>query len=353
MRRRLRCLLYDPYVATLGGGERYLFAIASALEGDADVVIGCPTRPDRERLEHLGLPSHHPVLVFPEWQLPARSARFDRVVCVTNDPPYPSFARRSYLIVQFPFEGLGSGPLRRAVSSWSISRYECVVYSTFVETWVDRRWRNAAVVLSPPVELGVPDAGRKEPLILAVGRFFPVQHSKRQDVLLEAYASLLDVLEAPWKLVLAGSVADDAGSRAYLDRVRTRAAEVGADVVVTPSAEALGDLYGRASLFWHATGFGRAPDEPEKAEHFGISTVEAMSFGAVPLVYDDGGQREIVDPSFGVRWRTVEELVDRSAELCSDAARRSSMAERAVEASAKYGADRFSSAARSLILGGA
>jgi hypothetical protein len=46
---------------------------------------------------------------------------------------------------------------------------------------------------------------------------------------------------------------------------------------------------------WHATGYGfDAEQYPAKQEHFGMTTVEAMSAGAVPVVLNTGGQREIV-----------------------------------------------------------
>ncbi len=54
--------------------------------------------------------------------------------------------------------------------------------------------------------------------------------------------------------------------------------------VDAPGAE-LADLYARASIFWHAAGLGEdAEDDPNRMEHFGISIVEAMSAGAVPVV---------------------------------------------------------------------
>ena len=52
-----------------------------------------------------------------------------------------------------------------------------------------------------------------------------------------------------------------------------------------------------ASIYWHATGFGTSEQmQPSKQEHFGMSIVEAMSAGAVPIAFDAGGPRETVDP---------------------------------------------------------
>ena len=40
-------------------------------------------------------------------------------------------------------------------------------------------------------------------------------------------------------------------------------------------------------------------------EHFGISVVEAMAMGCVPIVHDSGGTREFVPKNF--RYRTIYE----------------------------------------------
>ena len=64
----------------------------------------------------------------------------------------------------------------------------------------------------------------------------------------------------------------------------------------TPRGPSSRDLYGRASIFWHAAGLGEDPERhPDRYEHFGITTVEAMSAGAVPVVIDAAGQVEIVE----------------------------------------------------------
>ena len=45
----------------------------------------------------------------------------------------------------------------------------------------------------------------------------------------------------------------------------------------------------------HAAGFGVDADEfPERLEHFGITPIEAASFGCIPVVYGQGGPREVV-----------------------------------------------------------
>ena len=63
-------------------------------------------------------------------------------------------------------------------------------------------------------------------------------------------------------------------------------------------------------MYWHAQGYGEDADaDPKTQEHFGITTVEAMSAGCVPVVYATAGPREVVEglQDAGL-WRTVEEL---------------------------------------------
>jgi len=55
------------------------------------------------------------------------------------------------------------------------------------------------------------------------------------------------------------------------------------------------ELFARSYIFWHASGMGEdEKTHPEKFEHFGITTVEAMAAGCIPVVISEGGQREII-----------------------------------------------------------
>ncbi|MGH9151695.1 MAG: glycosyltransferase family 4 protein [Acidimicrobiales bacterium] len=336
-------LLFDPDLATLGGGERYLFSLADHLGAAADVTIAAPVLPSPERMRTLGFEDRWPLELLPLPDLTSRSEDFDTLVYLSLDLPLPSRARRSYLVVQFPFFRLTGRrhPRARRHQRRALAGYRLVVYSSFAQAWVRRRWGGDATVLPPPVRLGRYQPEAKSPCILSVGRFFPQGHSKRQDVLVEAYKRLPDAVREGWPLVLAGGCTGDAVSARYLADLRRAAA--GHDVhfaVNVPQAE-LEDLYRRASLFWHATGYGRPPDRPEAAEHFGLATVEAMSYGCVPMVYADGGQTEIVRSGHGMLWTTTEELVDMTGRLVQDADERQRLAIRAAEASQEHGYPAF------------
>ena len=92
------------------------------------------------------------------------------------------------------------------------------------------------------------------------------------------------------------------------------------DVHVNAPGTVVEHLLGEASLYWHGAGLGEDPSRhPERFEHFGISVVEAMAAGAVPLVFGAAGPAEIVrDGVDGIHWTTLDELADATVQLVAD-----------------------------------
>jgi glycosyltransferase involved in cell wall biosynthesis len=211
---------------------------------------------------------------------------------------------------------------------------------------VQRLWDRDSDLLYPPVEPIL--AAPKEPIVLAVGRFFGEHagHSKKQLELVKAFRRLA---QPGWELHLVGGCNPE--HRSYLERVRRQAQ--GLPVVFhvdAPGAE-LRELYGRASIFWHATGLDEDEHRhPHRLEHFGISTVEAMSAGAVPVVIDRAGQREIVEDGVsGIFFRSLEELVAVTRRLIADGELRERLAHRAIERAGAFETARFEDRLRELV----
>lgn len=303
-----------------------MFAAADALRDEFDVTIAGPAVPDRARLERFGLSSDVRLAQFHPARFPGATRGVDLVIYLANGVPLPSFARRSLLVLQFPFERLSRWPLLKAAQRWALLQYDVLVYSEFVADWTRRRLGVDPTVLHPPGVLADLPSTEKDRLILAVGRFFDVEHAKRHDALIYAYGRLPDTVRSSWKLVFAGGVERGPAGQRYLDRLRSLAAGLNVHFEADVPYQQLSDLYSRACLFWHATGYGRACSQPERAEHYGLATLEAMSHGAVPLVYADGGQTEIVTGTSGVLWRTLDELVDATIALIDDEQARKVMA---------------------------
>lgn len=222
------------------------------------------------------------------------------------DPVAARGPRRAYVrglhVVQKVVAGRGH--------DWRDSYDHFLANSRFTAEHVESRWHRPARILHPPCRMIDPGHAARNNWILNVGRFqdrAPGRPHKRQDVLVETFASLTDLHTKGWELHLVGSV----GSPRELDRLRTLAGGVPVRFHPDASYEELTTLYRRSSIYWHAQGFGESSVEaPVAQEHFGIATVEAMSAGLIPLVYGSAGPAEVVAP-LGARattWFEANEL---------------------------------------------
>ena len=176
--------------------------------------------------------------------------------------------------------------------------------SQFTASWVERLWGRPTDVLYPPVRASV-RPGDKAPLILVLGRFFDPSfgHSKKQHELLATFRALHKAGRIPgWRMAIVGGC--DAANREYALEVKRSARGLPVEVHVNAAGSVVERLLGEASIYWHGAGLGEdAEHHPERFEHFGISVVEAMAAGAVPLVFGAAGPAEIVhDGIDGRQW---------------------------------------------------
>ena len=157
---------------------------------------------------------------------------------------------------------------------------------------------------------------QKEKVILAVGRFEQTMQAKRQDVLVEVFKKMVDSSLKGWQLVLAGASLSKEGENEFLRKLKKEANGYPVSFMVNIPFQELKKLYWQAAIFWHAAGFGvNEKENPEKVEHFGMTTIEAIAAGCWPLVYEAGGQREIF-ASFPQKnlclWHSQEELAAKT-----------------------------------------
>ncbi len=213
--------------------------------------------------------------------------------------------------------------------------------SPYTAGWVDKLWERQATVLAPPVRLRA--GGTKQPVILAVGRFFPnvSGHSKKQLELVEAFRLACARGLEGWELHLVGGCSKD--ERGYVETVRKAAVGLPVRFHVNARGEDLAELFAAASVFWHASGFGEDLQlHPDRFEHFGISVVEAMSAGAVPVVYEHGGPAAIVrEAGCGEVFATTDELATKTVALVRDDTRRELLATAARTRAADFAYDHF------------
>jgi glycosyltransferase involved in cell wall biosynthesis len=354
--------LYSPYFGSVwGGGEKYLACTAHALHAarpELELELAGPVPVEAEEVRavlgvdlagvalrstigrvtrlHRGLNKIAALRPLRDRVLGGQASRlgagYDVFVPMVYSIAVEPRGRRNAMLCQFPYRDPGP----------EIAGFELIVcQSEYVRSWVREYWQRDAAIVNPPIDVppGPPAWGEKGRSILAVGRFFSGGHSKRQDVLVEAFRKLVDGGLAGWELHLAGSVHRDAHHRGFFEGVARRAEgypiRLHPDI---PRAE-LDRLYAAASIYWHAAGYGAdAEAEPERLEHFGMTTAEAMAHGCVPVVYGAGGQLEVVRDSVDGRlWTTTEQLADLTLQLAGDEGARRRLGE-----AARAAADRWS-----------
>lgn len=304
---------YSPYLDTFGGGERYMLALASYLSRDhlVDIFWDDPSiKPPLARFLKIDLTKTRFVKnIFKANFFQKVFSTFGyNFIFVLSDGSVPfTMASRNILHFQVPF----NFPPASLKTKLKLSRYNWVVAnSNFTKNYIDKSFSVNSKVIYPPVDIKKIKPGKKEKIIISVGRFSKTQlHPKKQEVLVEVFKEVYK--KAPsWRLILAGQSKKE--DYKYVRNLKKSTRGYGIKIFENLPIDKLRKLYSQTSIYWHATGFGE--DEikvPQKMEHFGIATVEAQAAGAVPIVIDRGGQKEIVqDNKNGRLWSTKTQLYE-------------------------------------------
>lgn len=332
----MRAAIVNPYLDTLGGGERYTLAVAKALvNAGYSVDIEWKTgRIKKDLEERFGLD-----LTGINFVKDVKRGDGYEVCFWISDGSIPTLrARKNILHFQVPFHGVNGKTLLNRMKLFRINKI--VANSYFTKEFIDKEYGVNSLVIYPPVSVSKIKSKRKENKILFVGRFSQLTQAKNQDVLVKAFRKFSK--EYPdWELILAGGV--EVGVGDYVRKLEKLAQGYPITIRKSPSFKEILELYGKARIFWSAAGFGvNEEKEPEKVEHFGITTVEAMAAGAVPIVYGAGGHREIVAQNkTGFLWKKERELISFTEKLIETRGLMSNLSEEAKKGSLVYEEERF------------
>lgn len=357
----MKIAIYSPYLDTVGGGERYMLTIASVLseENNVDVLLDANLQlmdVDQIKLKVANLQgidlskiNFIPAPLGRGTNLAARLIflkKYDWLFYLTDGSLFLSSARNSVIHFQVPFEKSGDNLWDRVkLSSWK----GAIFNSLFTKQIVEQGWSIKGEVVYPPVDVDKLKVSTKKKNIISVGRFFGFTKSKKHEVMIEAFSKMHSSKElAGWSLHLCGGVGE--GDMPYVEELRIRAK--GLPIFFHPSIafNDLIDLYSESSIYWHAAGFGET--DPKKFEHFGITTVEAMGSGCVPVVINLGGQREIVEEGVnGFLWNDLEELEEKTCLLVKNERQRAEMSRQAVVRAQDFSAENFKRKIRKMVYG--
>lgn len=331
--------VYNDYMSTLGGGERSALAFALALRQlDFEVEILCGgTLPSQEQV----------VKIFGEEfaQIKMRQIPSGTVVNFAKSAQPTVFINHTYMsFVRSPakvgiyaqmFPNTVLNRLTHPNEVASLSSYSYMASnSSFTKRYADMYWEypsDRSVVLAPPIgaefvakarHLGQ-NLPQKDKVFVHVGRFNPGNHNKNQRILIEAFTTARKRYDSlkDWRLKLVGNVNQTPESLEYFESCQNLARESGGAVEIHPqlSATELSQVMQQAFGYVHATGAFLAPGvEPHKCEHYGLSIVEAMAHGAIPLVYARGGIFDVLDVgTMGIPYISLDGLIEGFEEVAS------------------------------------
>lgn len=254
------------------------------------------------------------------------------------------FSKKNLLHVQVPLP-VRPAPIQRILNSFKLTLIYKVIYnSQFTSSHTPQLSGANAIVLYPPIDVDRFRDNTKEKYILSVGRFDDILNIKRQDVLIDAFKKLVDSHHPQgWKLILAGGSLQKPEYNHYLNQLQKQATSYPIEFFVKPGFDTLSELYSKATIYWHAAGFQVNQDlHPEMTEHFGMTVVEAMASGAVPIVVNRGGLTEIVTPNdTGFLWNTVDELVSTTNNLIESPSSIRDISQRCIIASKSFSKSNF------------
>lgn len=296
----MRFAVYSPYLDTFGGGEKYLLTIAEALTklGEVDLLIDTnlakknPRKLKEVLADRFALDLDQVNLVNAPLgagtNLVSRALflkKYQLLFSFTDGSIFYASAKKNILHIQTPLANINSKNIwgKIKLNSWDLVVYN----SQFTKKNSQKNWSIPGEVVYPPVDVEKIAPLEKKNYILNVGRFFGYLKIKKHELMIEVFKELIDTGELKgWELYLVGAATE--GDLEYVDELKKMAKGYPVIFEVNASYEQLVKLYGESKIYWHAMGYGE--DDPTKMEHFGISTVEAMSGGCVPVVINKGGQ---------------------------------------------------------------
>ncbi len=352
--------IYSPYLDTVGGGEKYILTLAKVLAEDHRVDLLLDLHLQTLELEQLKLRIERihgmdlsslnfakaPIgngSKFLERMLYLR--RFDYLFLVTDGSLFFASAKKNIIHFQVPFENKASRGIWGYIKqkSWNMAIYN----SLFTKQLIEKNWAIRGQVIYPPVDVTSFKVLAKKKQILSVGRFHGTLKDKNHLLLINTFKDLAkDKKLVGWSLHLVGGTSG--GAKEYVKEVKQLAK--GANIFIhtdLPKNELI-KFYGESSIYWHAKGFNES--DPKAQEHFGITTVEAMAAGCVPVVINAGGLKEIVtEDENGYLWDSVEQLKKKTLELISNDRLRNKFSENAVNSAKRFSKEQFASKIKEII----
>ena len=350
-----KAAIFDPYLNTLGGGEKYVLTIAETLlennwqvdiftEFNQSLLDKASARFNLS-LENLKIKPdifNSKTSLINKYKI---TSKYD-LFFYLNDGSVPLlFSKNNILHVQVPFNTNPSLFQKTINLIKFIPISKIIVNSIFTQLRVKQIYLKPSTVLYPPIDTAnfIP-ATTKQNIILSVGRFDNILNAKRQDILVNAFKDMIKSNHLKnWQFVLIGGSLEKESKNLYLNNLKHQAKGFPIKFMVNSSFNDLKKYYSISKIFWHAAGFGvDEVKDPQSTEHFGMSTVEAMAAGLVPVVVNKGGLKEIVSDNVnGYLWQDQSQLINKTLFLIKHPKILEKLSKKSIKMSKKFSVSSF------------
>jgi len=288
----LKVGLYDPYLDTMGGGEKHILSILQVFaEQEAEITIFWDKNLSKEIENRFSLQCFK-TLKWQSWQ--SRDLKkFNYFFYVTDGSYFFSLAKKNLIFCMVPNKKLYDLNLLNRLKLWN---YKFISNSPYTTKWLTK-WGIDSITIPPYIDdrLFLGKKIKKEKVILSVGRFFSHLHSKNQEKIIQSFKRLKSNSKSfsDYKLVLAGGLKKE--DQSYFNQLKLFSKN-DPSIIFKPNVSLyeLYKLYKLSNYFWHFTGLGiDEQNHPEQVEHFGIAPLEAAASGALVFCHNSGGPRII------------------------------------------------------------
>jgi glycosyltransferase involved in cell wall biosynthesis len=391
--------IYNKYFITMGGGEKYTGAIASHLSKKHKVDIITQLEFDKKKLEYnlaldLSKVKINLLKNGPEEIAEEESKKYDLFINCTYFSTAVGKAKKNILIIYFPFYFNNFFPrwakwifmtvmkplyddnselnilvkvLRKfkLIDNLIIKTYpkwyeqvrfftkegfikeydQAITISKYSQHWTKKFHGVDTPILYPPIDGHIFKPKKKKKIIMSVGRFFISNHNKKQLEMIRIFKEMYDKYPEmkEYEYHLGGGTHVEKEHQDYLKACKAETKNYPVFIHENIPFKDLKELYSHAGIFWHGSGFNENPNKfPDRFEHFGITTVEAMAAGAVPIVINMAGQKETVEEGqTGYLWDTKEELIEKTLKVVNDEKLRQRLSKNAIKASGRFSRKNF------------
>lgn len=309
----MKICVYEWALHRIGGGQKVFMKMAECLSREHDVDILTLFKVERQWIEReysVKLPNVNIRSLFEERdtkresylhtisaaKVSSISAEYDLFINSNHETVKPR-SKKSIIYFHFPelkryrkarnifdaFLLLGYAILKSFYGNHTKDYGITICNSNYTKKWLRRLWKIDSIVLNPPIDTKkIPR--KRQNIILSAGR---IAQDKNYSFMIICFKEVFGK-HKDYQYIICGE-----GEKSIITE---DIANFPIKLVGGLDNRDLQEIYAKSKIFFHAKGYSKNEiREPQEFEHFGMATAEAMAQGCVPIVFNGGGQMEIVE----------------------------------------------------------